>query len=121
MPPASVATVLAALDVIDEEPELREALWKNTHRMQAGLKSLGYDIGDSETPVIPVHTGELYATGVQWRALFDAGVFTNPVIPPAVPHHSCRLRISMMATHTNEQIDFVLDIFTRGMKQRAAM
>jgi 8-amino-7-oxononanoate synthase len=121
MPPASVATVLAALDVIDEEPELREALWNNTHRMQAGLKSLGYDIGDSETPVIPVHTGELYATGVQWRALFDAGVFTNPVIPPAVPHHSCRLRISMMATHTNEQIDFVLDIFARGMKQRAAM
>jgi 8-amino-7-oxononanoate synthase len=121
MPPASVATVLAALDVIDEEPELREALWNNTHRMQEGLKSLGYDIGDSETPVIPVHTGELYATGVQWRALFDAGVFTNPVIPPAVPHHSCRLRISMMATHTNEQIDFVLDIFARGMKQRAAM
>jgi 8-amino-7-oxononanoate synthase len=121
MPPASVATVLAALDVIDEEPELREALWNNTHRMQVGLKSLGYDIGDSETPVIPVHTGELYATGVQWRALFDAGVFTNPVIPPAVPHHSCRLRISMMATHTNEQIDFVLDIFARGMKQRAAM
>jgi len=121
MPPASVATVLAALDVIDEEPELREALWKNTHRMQAGLKSLGYDIGDSETPVIPVHTGELYATGIQWRALFDAGVFANPVIPPAVPHHSCRLRISMMATHTNEQIDFVLDIFAQGMKQRAAM
>jgi 8-amino-7-oxononanoate synthase len=121
MPPASVATVLAALDVIDEEPELREALWNNTHRMQVGLKSLGYDIGDSETPVIPVHTGELYATGVQWRALFDAGVFTNPVIPPAVPHHSCRLRISMMATHTNEQIDFVLDIFARGIKQRAAM
>ncbi len=121
MPPASVATVLAALDVIDEEPELREALWNNTHRMQKGLKSLGYDIGDSETPVIPVHTGELYATGVQWRALFDAGVFTNPVIPPAVPHHSCRLRISMMATHTNEQIDFVLDIFAQGMKQRAAM
>jgi 8-amino-7-oxononanoate synthase len=121
MPPASVATVLAALAVIDEEPELREALWKNTHRMQEGLKSLGYDIGDSETPIIPVHTGELYATGVQWRTLFDAGVFTNPVIPPAVPHHSCRLRISMMATHTNEQIDFVLDIFAQGMKQRAAM
>ena len=54
MPPASVATVLAALDVIEEEPERREALWRNTRRMQDGLKSLGYDIGESETPVIPV-------------------------------------------------------------------
>jgi 8-amino-7-oxononanoate synthase len=121
MPPASVATVLAALAVIEEEPELRERLWKNTHRMQEGLKSLGYDIGDSQTPVIPVMIGDLTTLAVQWRALFDAGVFTNPVIPPAVPHHSCRLRISMMATHTDGQIDFVLDLFAQGMKQRAAM
>jgi len=121
MPPASVATVLAALDVIEEEPELREALWRNTRRMQDGLKSLGYDIGDSETPVIPVLIGDLYAMAVLWRTLFDAGVFTNPVIPPAVPLHSCRLRISMMATHTNEQIDFVLDLFAQGMKRRVAM
>lgn len=121
MPPASVATVLAALDVIDEEPELREALWKNTHRMQEGLKSLGYNTGDSETPVIPVLIGDLNILALQWRALFDAGVFINPVIPPAVPHHSCRLRISMMATHTDEQIDFVLDLFAQGIKQRAAM
>jgi 7-keto-8-aminopelargonate synthetase-like enzyme len=58
---------------------------------------------------------------LQWKTLFDAGVFTNPVIPPAVPPQSCRLRISMMATHTNEQIDYVLDLFAQGMKQRAAM
>ncbi len=121
MPPASVATVIAALDVIEEEPELRERLWRNTHRMQEGLKSLGYDIGDSETPIIPILVGDLNLLGLQWRALFDAGVFINPVIPPAVPHHSCRLRISMMATHTDEQIDFVLDLFTQGMKLRAAM
>jgi 8-amino-7-oxononanoate synthase len=121
MPPASVATVLAALDVIDEEPELRETLWRNTYRMQEGLKSLGYNIGDSKTPVIPVMIGDLNILAVQWRTLFDAGVFTNPVIPPAVPHHSCRLRISMMATHTNEQIDFVLDLFAQGIKRQAAM
>jgi len=121
MPPASVATVLAALEVIEEEPKLRERLWRNTRRMQEGLKSLGYDIGDSQTPVIPVMIGDLNTLAVQWRALFDAGVFTNPVIPPAVPHHSCRLRISMMATHTDGQIDFVLDLFAQGMKQRAAM
>jgi 8-amino-7-oxononanoate synthase len=121
MPPASVATVLAALDVIDEEPELREALWRNTRRMQDGLKSLGYDIGDSETPVIPVLIGDLGVMVMQWRMLFDAGVFTNPVIPPAVPQHSCLLRISMMATHTDQQIDYVLDLFAQGMKLRAAM
>lgn len=121
MPPASIATALSALEVIEEEPELREALWRNTRRMQDGLKSLGYDIGDSETPVIPVLIGDLGVMLMQWRRLFDAGVFTNPVIPPAVPHDSCRLRISMMATHTNEQIDYVLDLFAQGMKQRAAM
>jgi 8-amino-7-oxononanoate synthase len=121
MPPASVATVLAALAVIEEEPELRERLWKNTRRMQEGLKSLGYDIGDSETPVIPVMIGDLNTLAIQWRALFDAGVFTNPVIPPAVPHSSCRLRISMMATHTDKQIDYVLDLFAQGVKRQAAM
>jgi 8-amino-7-oxononanoate synthase len=121
MPPASVATVLAALEVIDEEPERRAALWRNTRRMQNGLKSLGYDIGDSETPIIPILIGDIGTMIVLWRSLFDQGIFTNPVIPPAVPEHSCRLRISMMATHTNEQIDFVLDAFAQGRQLRVAM
>ncbi|HEX7050394.1 MAG TPA: aminotransferase class I/II-fold pyridoxal phosphate-dependent enzyme [Longimicrobiales bacterium] len=113
MPPASVATVLAALDVIEEEPERREMLWRNTRRMQEGLKSLGYDIGKSETPIVPVLVGELEETFGFWKELFDAGVFTNPVTPPAVPDNSCRLRISLMATHTDDQVDFVLDAFSR--------
>ncbi len=121
MPPASVATVLAALDVIAEEPERREALWRYTRRMQEGLKSLGYDIGESETPVIPVLIGDLAEMIVLWKQMFDSGIFTNPVIPPAVPEHSCRLRISMMATHTNEQIDYVLDAFAQRVRQRAAV
>jgi len=121
MPPASVATVLAALEVIEEEPERREALWKNTHRMQEGLKSLGYDIGKSETPIIPVLIGDVGEMVMLWKILFDAGVFTNPVMPPAVPDHSCRLRISMMATHTDRQIDFVLDAFAQIGRQRAAI
>jgi len=121
MPPASVATVLAALDVIEDEPERREALWCNTRRMQEGLKSLGYDIGESETPVIPVLIGDLAEMIVLWKQMFDSGIFTNPVIPPAVPEHSCRLRISMMATHTDEQIDYVLDAFAQRVRQRAAV
>lgn len=121
MPPASVATVLAALGVIEEEPERREALWRNTRRMQDGLKSLGYDIGKSETPVIPVLIGELEQMLVLWKALFNAGVFTNPVMPPAVPDHSCRLRISVMATHTDKQIDFVLDAFAQVRHYKAVI
>jgi 8-amino-7-oxononanoate synthase len=110
-PPASVAASLAALDVIESEPERRQQLWHNTERMREGLRSLGYDTGMSNTPIIPVQVGELDQMFVFWRQLFDAGVFTNPVTPPAVPENSCRLRISLMATHTNEQIDFVLDAF----------
>ncbi|MGE0824505.1 MAG: aminotransferase class I/II-fold pyridoxal phosphate-dependent enzyme [Candidatus Binatia bacterium] len=121
MPPASVATVLAALDVIEEEPERREALWRNTRRMQDGLTSLGYDIGDSETPIIPVLIGDLAEMIVLWKQLFDSGIFTNPVIPPAVPENSCRLRISMMATHTNEQIDYVLEAFAQRVRARTAV
>lgn len=121
MPPASVATVLAALEVIEEEPERREQLWYNTRRIQDGLKSLGYDIGKSETPIVPVLIGDLEKMLVFWKEIFDAGVFTNPVTPPAVPDNSCRLRISMMATHTDEHIDFVLDAFAAVGKKMAAI
>jgi 8-amino-7-oxononanoate synthase len=113
MPPASVATVLAALDIIEEEPERRETLWRHTKRMQDGLRQLGYDIGMSETPIVPVEVGSLEEMLVFWKELFEAGVFTNPVTPPAVPENSCRLRISLMATHTDDHIDFVLDAFAR--------
>ncbi len=121
MPPASVATVLAALEVIEEEPERREALWRNTRRMQEGLRALGYDIGASETPVIPVLIGQVDETFVFWKELFDQGVFTNPVMPPAVPENSCRLRISLMATHTDDHIDFVLNAFARVGKRMAVI
>jgi 8-amino-7-oxononanoate synthase len=121
MPPASVATVLAALDVIQEEPERREQLWRHTRRMQEGLRGLGYDIGDSETPIIPVLIGEIDRMLVFWKELFDAGVFTNPVTPPAVPDNSCRLRISLMATHNDDHIDFVLDAFASVGKKMASI
>jgi 8-amino-7-oxononanoate synthase len=121
MPPSAVATVLAALEVIEEEPERRLALWRNTRRMQEGLRALGFDIGRSETPVIPVLIGELERMLVFCKELFDAGVYTNPVAPPAVPENSCRLRISLMATHTDEHIDIVLDAFARVGRRMAAI
>ncbi len=121
MPPAAIATVLAALDVLRREPERIEALWRNTRRMQEGLVSLGYDIGGSETPVIPVVIGELERMLQFWKELFDAGVFTNPVTPPAVPTNSCRLRISVMATHTEEHVDHVLDAFAQVGRRMAVI
>ena len=113
LPPANTAGVLAALEVMISEPERRRRLWENTKRFQQGCRSLGYDIGPTQTPIVPVLIGPLEKTFHFWRQLFDAGVFTNPVVPPAVPMDQCRLRASLIATHTPEQIDFALDTLAK--------
>jgi 8-amino-7-oxononanoate synthase len=113
LPPASTASVQAALEVMQQEPERRENLWQNTRRWQVGLENLGFDTGETQTPVVPVIVGELEDTFLFWCKLFDAGVFTNPVVPPAVPESKCRLRTSLMATHSFEQIDFCLEAIER--------
>ena len=113
LPPASTAGTLAALEVLQTEPERRARLWENTRRLQAGFRQLGFDIGPTQTPIVPVLVGTLDRTFLFWRKLFDAGVFTNPVVPPAVPPAECRLRTSLMATHTPEQIDACLEAFAK--------
>ncbi|MBA3659730.1 MAG: pyridoxal phosphate-dependent aminotransferase family protein [Gemmatimonadales bacterium] len=113
LPPANTAGVLAALEVLQAEPERRQHLWANTRRLQEGFRHLGFDIGPTETPIVPVLIGPLEKTFLMWRRLFDAGVFTNPVVFPAVPPSQCRLRTSLMATHTFDQIDFALEQFGR--------
>jgi 8-amino-7-oxononanoate synthase len=117
MPPSAVAATLAALDIIESEPERRERLWAITRRMTGGLRSLGFDVGATRTPIVPVMVGDLMRTFTFWKALFDAGVFTNPVVPPAVRADTCRLRTSYIATHTDAQLDFVLDTFGRVGKR----
>jgi len=117
LPPGNTAGVLAALQVMQREPERRERLWKNARRLQDGLRSVGFDIGPTETPIVPVLIGPLEKTFLFWRKLFDAGVFTNPVVPPAVPPSLCRLRTSLMATHSDEQIDTALEAFGRLGKE----
>jgi 8-amino-7-oxononanoate synthase len=117
LPPANTAGVLAALDILQREPERRECLWNNTRRLQHGLRSLGFDIGPTRTPIVPVLIGPLEKTFLFWRKLFEAGVFTNPVVPPAVPPSLCRLRTSLMATHTAQQIDHALEVFARLGKE----
>ena len=117
LPPANTAGVLAALHVLRREPERRERLWDNARRLQDGLRSLGFDIGHTETPIVPVLIGATETTFLFWRRLFDAGVFTNPVVPPAVPPSHGRLRTSLMATHTDDQIDRALETFGRLGKE----
>jgi 8-amino-7-oxononanoate synthase len=117
LPPSNTAGVLAALDIMIAEPERRARLWENTRRLRDGFRELGFDIGPTQTPIIPVLIGPLEKTFAFWRKLFDAGVFTNPVVPPAVPPAECRLRTSLMATHTPEQIDFALETFARLGKE----
>jgi 8-amino-7-oxononanoate synthase len=117
MPPASVAGALAALDVLIREPERRDRLWDNTRRVADGLRAIGLDIGQTQTPVIPVLIGETIQAAVVWRALFDNGIFTHPIVPPAVPANSCRIRVSMSAEHSPEQIDRVLETFEKVARE----
>lgn len=117
MPPSAVATVLACLDIIESEPERLEQLWKNTKKMRDGYKSLGFDTGDSETPIIPIKIGEDEHCMAFWKLMFENGIFANTAISPAVPPHEAIIRTSYMATHTDEELDIVLDIFAKLGKQ----
>lgn len=105
MTPASAASVLAALDIIETEPEHMERLWKNTRYAKRLLTEAGLDIGESESPIIPIYIRNNELTFVITNILQQEGVFVNPVISPAVPEDSSLIRFSLMATHTVDQID----------------
>jgi len=116
-PPASVASVIAALDIIDREPERRERLWHNTTKMMKAFKKMGFDTGASETPIIPLVMGEMEQAFMMWKTLNEHGVFVNPVVPPAVPQGRCMIRTSYMATHTDAMLDRVLEIIEKAGKK----
>jgi len=107
-PPASVASVIAALDIMDQEPERRERLWKNTRKMMQAFQDMGFDTGISKTPIIPLLMGEMEQAFMMWKILYEEGIFVNPVVPPAVQPGRCMIRTSYMATHTEEMLDRVL-------------
>jgi 8-amino-7-oxononanoate synthase len=110
MPASNVAAVLAALDIIENEPEHCERLWHVTERMRTGLNDMGFNTGVSVTPIIPIIIGGMEETFLAWGVCYEAGLYTNAVISPAVPPDQCLLRTSYMATHTDEQIDRALNI-----------
>ncbi len=117
IPASNAASALAALQVMREEPERIERVNEIGRRMRAGYQSLGFDIGKSETPVVPIIIGDDMKTFLFWKSLFENGVFVNPVISPAVSPGHQLLRTSYMATHTDDQLDRVLEIFGRVGKE----
>lgn len=117
LPPSLVASASTALDIIEEQPELRARLWNNMHKMLNGFKALGFDTGTSETPIIPIIIKDPEKTYEMCRLLFENGIFVNAVISPAVPQGRELLRTSYMATHTEEQLDRVLAAFEKVGRQ----
>ena len=117
IPPSNAAAALAALKIMRDEPERVEHLGKIADYMRKGYRQLGFNIGNSTTPIIPVIIGEKMLTIHVWRRLFDEGVFVNPVLSPGVQPGRELLRTSYMATHTFEQMDRVLEIFEKVGKE----
>ena len=110
IPPACCATALAALNIMRTTPELPKRLMQLSDFMRAGLKERGIKIRDSKTPIIPIYTYDVERTLVIAKKLYDAGVYVNPVLPPATPQGECLLRTSLMASHTEELLTEAMDI-----------
>lgn len=117
LPASAAASALAALRIIKSEPERIEHLWRNTREMLNGLNDLGYDTGETETPIIPVYVGNTITLMMMCRRLEEEGIFINPILPPAVPPNQSLVRVSLMATHTSAQIAFALDVFEKVGKE----
>ncbi len=109
MTPASTATVLAALDVMKEEPERIDNLWELTRYSLNAFKQLGFNTGKAESPIIPLRIGDINNTLMLTKLLLEKGIFVNPVLAPAVPKDDTLIRFSLIATHTREQIDYAVE------------
>jgi 8-amino-7-oxononanoate synthase len=112
--PASVAAVLAALEIIETEPERRERLWQITHFMKNSFQKMGYNTGTSQTPIIPIHIGNDDLCFALWKGIREEGIFTTPVIYPAVPQGQALVRTSYSANHTDEELHQVLAAFEKS-------
>lgn len=115
--PSSVAAALAALEILRTEPERVDRLLNNAKKMRDGLKSLGFHVLDSVTPIVPVILGNDLITFQFWRKLYDAGVFVNAFVPPGVPQNLSMLRTSYMATHEEKHLNKILEVFSQIGKE----
>src|SRR5271154_793832 len=117
MPPGAVASVIAALDIIESEPERIAKLWENTNYAHKLLVDEGFDLGPTESPILPIYVRDNEKTFLVTKYLQNAGVFVNPVVSPAVPSDSSLLRFSLMATHTFAQIDEAVEKLAKAFKE----
>ncbi len=117
LPAPNVAAVLAALHIMRNEPARVQRVNDIGERMRQGYRALGFNIGESQTPIIPIIIGDQMRTILMWKALMEAGVYTNVALPPAVPEGQALLRTSYMATHTDDQMDRVLEVFAQVGKE----
>jgi len=111
LPPAVCAASIAALDIVQTNPDLRKKLWKNRDRFVKGLESLGIDIGDTQTPIVPIIIGASEKTLKAADTILDLGLFATAIRPPTVAEGRARIRTTVMATHTEEDIDLAIEIF----------
>jgi len=111
--PSNIASVGAAVRVVRRHPELRDRLWANVHLLRKGLQEIGYVIGDSESPIVPILIGDERRTVALWQELLTAGLYVNVILPPGCPQDDCVLRASCSAAHTAQDISRALEIFAR--------
>jgi len=117
LPPAVMAMALAAIDLVQSEPQRREALQQNCQQLQQGLSRLGFELGQSASPILPLIVGDAARCMALSAALLDQGVFAQGIRPPTVPLGTSRLRITLMATHSDAQIDGALSVFEEVKKR----
>ena len=116
MPPACIVSITKALELIERDTSRRDNLFRLTAKLKKGLEDLGYDLGTSTTPILPVHIGTNEDCFKMWRALHEMGIFANPVISPAVPPGHALMRLTLMATHTDEHVAQIVDAFAKAGK-----
>lgn len=117
MTPAAVASVLTALDIIESEPEHIQRLWNNTAYAKSLLVEMGFDLGQTESPILPIYIRDNYKTFLMTSLLQQEGIFVNPVVSPAVPSDASLIRFSLMATHTFSQIDEAVEKMAKVAQQ----
>ncbi len=117
LPPSAVASITRAIEIIEEEPQRIKRLWDNSAYLMKHFKAWGLNTGETATPIIPVIIGDNEKAFMLWRMLYDHGLFTNPVVSPAVPPKRALIRVVVTATHTREQLDRALGIFETCIKK----
>lgn len=117
MPPSAIAAVIAVIDLIENDDSHVKKLWENTRKMKTAFDEMGYNTAPSQTPIIPINIGDDVRTFFFAKAIYDEGVFSNPVVSPGVPPGQGLVRTSYMATHQEDELNFILDVFERVGRQ----